>query len=116
MISFKQLLSPLQIGPMEVRNRVLISAHVPGLAKDNKPSVISHAIFFYARVPLPDNTRSPVHRSPWNHPAIDNNSRQTSAGFRLFSVCKYEQRILYPPVMTLIQVYDFRQRTSRWNG
>ena len=35
--SFQNLLSPLQVGPVKLRNRVLISAHVPRLAVDNKP-------------------------------------------------------------------------------
>lgn len=35
--SFQYLLAPLQVGPVKLRNRVLISAHVPRLAVDNKP-------------------------------------------------------------------------------
>lgn len=35
---FEHLLSPLQVGPKRLRNRVLISAHVPRLAVDNLPS------------------------------------------------------------------------------
>ncbi len=34
---FSHLLSPLQIGPKTVRNRVLITAHVPGLAENGNP-------------------------------------------------------------------------------
>ena len=37
MSSYRNLLSPLRIGPKEVRNRVLVSAHVPGLAVDGVP-------------------------------------------------------------------------------
>lgn len=36
--AFEHLLSPLQVGPKRLRNRVLISAHVPRLAVDNLPS------------------------------------------------------------------------------
>ena len=34
---FPHLLSPLTIGKKQVRNRILISAHVPGFAENNKP-------------------------------------------------------------------------------
>ena len=34
---FEHLLSPLTVGPKRLRNRVLISAHVPRLAEDNLP-------------------------------------------------------------------------------
>ena len=37
MSDYHHLFSPLEIGPMQVRNRVLISAHVPGFAENNKP-------------------------------------------------------------------------------
>ncbi len=36
--AFEHLLSPLQVGPKLLRNRVLISAHVPRLGVDNLPS------------------------------------------------------------------------------
>jgi len=45
--SFEHLLSPLQVGPKQLRNRVLISAHVPRLAVDNLPSA---AYIAYHRV------------------------------------------------------------------
>jgi 2,4-dienoyl-CoA reductase-like NADH-dependent reductase (Old Yellow Enzyme family) len=35
--SFSHILSPIKIGPIKLRNRILISAHVPRLAVDNKP-------------------------------------------------------------------------------
>jgi 2,4-dienoyl-CoA reductase-like NADH-dependent reductase (Old Yellow Enzyme family) len=35
--NFRHLLSPLLIGNSEIRNRILVSAHVPGFAEDNKP-------------------------------------------------------------------------------
>ena len=34
---FDQVLSPIQIGPKELRNRIFVSAHVPGFAEDGKP-------------------------------------------------------------------------------
>ena len=37
MTNFEHLLSPIQLGSIQVRNRVLVSAHVPGFAEDNKP-------------------------------------------------------------------------------
>ncbi|MGB0388740.1 MAG: FAD-dependent oxidoreductase [Ardenticatenaceae bacterium] len=36
--AFPHLLSPLQVGPMTIRNRVLVSAHQPGMAEDGHPS------------------------------------------------------------------------------
>jgi 2,4-dienoyl-CoA reductase-like NADH-dependent reductase (Old Yellow Enzyme family) len=33
---FKRLLSPLQVGPKTIRNRVLMTAHIPGLESDGK--------------------------------------------------------------------------------
>lgn len=35
---FPHLLSPLSVGPRTVRNRIFVSAHVPRLAEDNKPT------------------------------------------------------------------------------
>ena len=37
MQKFPHLLSPLTIGKTKVRNRILVSAHVPGFAENNKP-------------------------------------------------------------------------------
>jgi hypothetical protein len=36
--AFSHLVSPLRIGPKTVRNRVLVTAHVPGLAENHLPS------------------------------------------------------------------------------
>lgn len=35
--AFTHLLSPLQVGPLTLRNRVLLTAHVPGLERDGLP-------------------------------------------------------------------------------
>ena len=35
---FKRLFSPLQVGPITLRNRVLVSAHQPGMAEHGAPS------------------------------------------------------------------------------
>ena len=37
MTDFPHLLSPLQVGPKRLRNRVLVTAHVPGLAAEASP-------------------------------------------------------------------------------
>ena len=37
MSDFPELLSPLKIGRTEVRNRILVSAHIPGFAEHNRP-------------------------------------------------------------------------------
>lgn len=37
MTQFPNLLSPLKIGKCEVRNRILVSAHVPGFAENYLP-------------------------------------------------------------------------------
>ncbi len=34
---FSRLLSPIEVGPATLRNRVLVSAHQPGLAEDGVP-------------------------------------------------------------------------------
>ena len=36
-MNFDHLLSPIQIGPRRVRNRMLITGHVPGLAEHGAP-------------------------------------------------------------------------------
>ena len=64
--SFIHLLSPLKIGSIETRNRVLVSAHVPGLAKDNKPGadyINYHRNYARAGVGLQITGGTPIHRS-----------------------------------------------------
>ena len=36
-MSFEHLLSPIRIGPKTIRNRMLITGHVPGLAEHGGP-------------------------------------------------------------------------------
>ena len=63
---FSHLLSPLKIGSIKVRNRVLVSAHVPGLAVQNKPSrayINYHEAYAKAGVGLQITGGTPIHRS-----------------------------------------------------
>ena len=64
--SYDHLLSPLDIGPIQVRNRVLVSAHVPGFAEDNKPGeqyVAYHRNYAKNGVGLQITGGTPVHES-----------------------------------------------------
>ncbi len=63
---FPRLLSPLRIGPKQVRNRVLVTAHVPGLAESGVPGE-AYAAYHRARarggVGLQITGATPVHGS-----------------------------------------------------
>lgn len=66
MSKFPKLLSPLLIGKTEVRNRILISAHVPGFAENNKPGekyIAYHRTYAKNGVGLQITGGTPVHRS-----------------------------------------------------
>ena len=66
MSQFENLLSPLKIGRLEVRNRILISAHVPGFAEDNKPAeqyLAYHRKYAASGVGLQITGGTPVHTS-----------------------------------------------------
>lgn len=66
MSAFPHLLSPLELGRTEVRNRILVSAHVPGFAEDNKPGekyIAYHANYAQNGVGLQITGGTPVHRS-----------------------------------------------------
>ena len=66
MSHFPYLFSPLEIGPLSVRNRVLISAHVPGFAENNKPGkqyVAYHRNYAKNGVGLQITGGTPVHPS-----------------------------------------------------
>lgn len=63
---FTSLLSPLSIGTKTIRNRVLISAHVPGFAENNQVSnryVKYHLQYARAGVGLQITGGTPVHKS-----------------------------------------------------
>ena len=63
---FPHLLSPLKIGNTEVRNRILVSAHVPGFAENNKPGekyVAYHRNYAHHGVGLQITGGTPVHES-----------------------------------------------------
>ena len=70
MSEFTHLLSPLQIGRADhaitVRNRVLVSAHVPGFAEQNKPGdtyIAYHRRYAAEGVGLQLTGGTPVHKS-----------------------------------------------------
>jgi 2,4-dienoyl-CoA reductase-like NADH-dependent reductase (Old Yellow Enzyme family) len=66
MQSFPHLLSPLTIGNMTVRNRILVSAHVPGFAEQNKPGekyLAYQRIYAKNGVGLQITGGTPVHHS-----------------------------------------------------
>ncbi len=66
MTDFHHLLSPLTLGKQTVRNRVLVSAHVPGFAENNKPGekyIAYHRNYAKAGVGLQITGGTPVHKS-----------------------------------------------------
>ena len=66
MNNFSHLLSPLLIGKTEVRNRILVSAHVPGFAENNKPGdryIAYHRTYARNGVGLQITGGTPVHES-----------------------------------------------------
>jgi 2,4-dienoyl-CoA reductase-like NADH-dependent reductase (Old Yellow Enzyme family)/thioredoxin reductase len=66
MSDYPNLLSPLDIGPVTVRNRVLVSAHVPGFAENNRAGeryVDYHRRYARNGVGLQITGGTPVHRS-----------------------------------------------------
>ena len=66
MTQFPNLLSSLMIGKTEVRNRILVSAHVPGFAENNKPGekyIAYHRKYARSGVGLQITGGTPVHES-----------------------------------------------------
>ena len=66
MTQFPNLLSPLSIGQLKVRNRILVSAHVPGFAEDNKPGekyIAYHRRYAQSGVGLQITGGTPIHES-----------------------------------------------------
>ena len=63
---YASLLSPLKIGRTEVRNRILVSAHVPGFADNNRPAekyIAYHRTYAKNGVGLQITGGTPVHVS-----------------------------------------------------
>ena len=68
--SFEHLLSPIQIGPMELRNRVLVSGHQSRLAEQSLPGdayIAYHRERARGGVALQVTGATPVHLSASNH-------------------------------------------------
>ena len=66
MTQFPNLLSPLKIGQCEVRNRILVSAHVPGFAENYLPGdkyIAYHRTYARSGVGLQITGGTPVHES-----------------------------------------------------
>jgi len=66
MNQFPHLLAPLELGRTEVRNRILVSAHVPGFAENNRPGdkyIAYHQTYASNGVGLQITGGTPVHES-----------------------------------------------------
>ena len=66
MTQFPNLLSPLSVGKIEIRNRILVSAHVPGFAESNKPGekyINYHRRYAKSGVGLQITGGTPIHES-----------------------------------------------------
>ena len=58
---FTHILSPLDVGPFTLRNRILVTAHVPGLESGG---VVNDAYIAYQRARARATAGSGPHRSP----------------------------------------------------
>lgn len=88
-MEFPNLLSPLKVGPKTLRNRVLITAHVPGLAENGVPGA-AYAAYHRARARggagLQITGATPVHPSSGRGgTAIANLDDRVIAGYRQVS-------------------------------
>lgn len=88
--AFKHLLSPLDIGRKTVRNRVLVTAHVPQLAKDGRPQeeyVAYHRARAKGGVGMQITGATPVHESSALHSrsAIHNLDDSVIPGYRMLA-------------------------------
>jgi len=66
MTQFPNLLSPLTIGKTKIRNRILVSAHVPGFAENNTPGkkyIAYQRTYAHSGVGLQITGGTPVHES-----------------------------------------------------
>ena len=94
--AFPHLLSPLRIGPKTVRNRVLVTAHVPGLAENHLPSerwVAYHRARARGGAGLQLTGATPVHRSgglesPY---CIQNYDDGIIPGYRMLAAAVHEE-------------------------
>ena len=57
------LFSPLRIGPVEVRNRIVFAAHLTNYAEDGLPTA-QHAAYYAARPPAAPGSSSPRSSRP----------------------------------------------------
>ncbi|WP_137701664.1 oxidoreductase [Marimonas lutisalis] len=94
-MSFDHLLSPLTIGPKTVRNRVLVTAHVPGLAENGVPGP-AYAAYHRAKAAggagLQITGATPVHPSSGRAgKAIANLDDSVIAGYRMVSDAVHEE-------------------------
>ena len=92
---FDHLLSPLQVGPKTIRNRVLVTAHVPGLAEDGIPGK-AYAAYQQAKAAggagLQITGATPVHQSSGrNGKAITNIDDRVIEGYRLVSDAVHQE-------------------------
>ncbi|MFO1172000.1 MAG: FAD-dependent oxidoreductase [Hyphomicrobiaceae bacterium] len=88
--AFPHLLSPLDLGRKTVRNRVLVTAHVPQLAKDGRPDneyVAYHRARAKGGVGMQITGATPVHRTSKmeSHLAIHNLDDSVIPGYRMLS-------------------------------
>ena len=97
MSQFPNLLSPLKIGRTEVRNRILVSAHVPGFAEDNKPGekyIAYHRKYAESGVGLQITGGTPIHPSGLlgtNSDALWNLDDSIIPGYQALSSAVHEQ-------------------------
>ena len=97
MSQFPNLLSPLKIGRTEVRNRILVSAHVPGFAEDNKAGekyIAYHRKYAESGVGLQITGGTPVHLSGLLSTSADglrNLDDSIIPGYQALSAAVHEQ-------------------------
>jgi 2,4-dienoyl-CoA reductase-like NADH-dependent reductase (Old Yellow Enzyme family)/thioredoxin reductase len=95
-VSFPHLLSPLQVGPKRLRNRVLVTAHVPGLAVAGVPGedyVAYHRARAKGGVGLQVTGATPVHWSSTlgRSNAISNLDDRVIPGYRMLAEAVHEE-------------------------
>lgn len=94
---FPHLLSPLALGRTELRNRILVSAHVPGFAENNKPGekyIAYHRTYAKNGVGLQITGGTPVHESGLlgtSADALRNLDDSIVPGYQALSAAIHEQ-------------------------